>query len=109
MYTAQQHNDLDTIATALRWHDYQTTGSLGVVTLAAGRYLVINDGAYWYLASLDEALAWARAHDGGEEAYASLCGDVAHVDPLLVLDPDDFENWAGLCGVGGDIDARIDD
>ena len=106
-YTAQQHNDLDTIASALGWHDYQTTGSLDIVALAGGDYLTVSDGNHWYLASLAEADTWARNFDGGEP-YADFCDDVALVDPLLVLDLDDLSGWDGLCGVGGDIDERID-
>jgi len=100
-------SNLETIATALGWADYQTTGSLDV---GPSDTLQISDGNYWYLVDEYWAWAWASDYEANKDGrpYDDFCRAVDHIDPMsLGSIRADRKRWAGLCGVGGDIYARV--
>lgn len=106
---------IEKIADTLGWTNYETTGSVG--RGPTDKTISIDDGVYWYLVDADAALDWATDYEHPEDdgtsvqprPYDDFCSAIDELDPLDVIPADERDDWAGLCGVNGDIENRIMD
>lgn len=96
-----------TVAAALGWRDYETTGALRAYHLSDGRdVLIIADGEYRTAVYLDDAAAWAESDALADDRYAALCQATEMVDPRTLTE--ELGDW-GIGGIDGDPDRTAGD